>query len=184
MFKKPSSRRKTENSEITLNLVPILDAMVTLIAFLLFSSSFLAIAVIDTPAPVLGTPDQQEQQSKDRPLQLTAMISAHRILIQDWTGSREKHIIANVEDPNTGDSRYDFEKFHQLLLQIKNRYPKETKLILKPDSGVAYETIIELIDRARFFEPTDPALFKTNAQGVDEVEKKLFPEVIFGNIMS
>lgn len=162
----------------------MLDALVTLVSFLLFSTAFLSIVVIDTPAPLLAPPQEQEKQIKEKPLQLTAYIQENQIILSDWSGSRERHVIPSVKDPKTGEDRYDLEKLHQTLIQIKNRYPKETKLILKPDGGVAYESLIGIMDSARFFEKTDPPLYRKNAQGVDEPERNLFPEVIFGNIMS
>lgn len=184
MFKRPSSRRKTHTETIELNLVPILDALVTLIAFLLFSTAFLSIVALDTPAPLLAPPDEQMEQLKEKPLQLTAYLQPDKIQISDWSGSREAHVIPSVPDPNKpGELRYDYEKFHQTLLEIKTRHPVETKLILKPEGGVSYEDIVGIMDSARMIEKTDPPMMKKNDQGVDTPETKLFPEVIFGNIM-
>lgn len=184
MLSRPSSRRKSSSQEVSINLVPMLDALVTLVAFLLFSSAFMAIVFIDSPAPLLAPPSEQIDQIKDKPLQLTAYIQENQIMISDWSGSREKHVITNIADPKTGEMKYDFERLHQTLVEIKNRNPKETKIILKPDSGVSYEVLISIMDSARSFETSDPPLYKKNAQGVDEAEKNLFPEVIFGNILS
>lgn len=184
MFKSPTSRRKSAPEPVNPNLIPMLDALVTLVAFLLFSSAFLSIVVIDSPAPLIAPAEEQVEQMKEKPLQLTAFIKPETIVISDWSGSRENHSIPSVTDPKTGEKRYDFEKFHQILLAIKGRHPQETKIVLKPDGGVAYDVLISLMDAARAYEKSDPPMFKKNAQGVDEPETKLFPEVIFGNIMS
>src|SRR5581483_9520635 len=111
---KPSTRRKSTQEEINLNLIPILDALVTLVSFLLFSSVFIAIVVIDTPAPLLAPAEEQVEKLKEKPLQLTATIKDTKIIISDWSGSREAHTIDNIPDPNTGESKYDLERFHQL----------------------------------------------------------------------
>lgn len=184
MFKKPSSRRKSENQEVNINLVPMLDALVTLVSFLLFTTAFISIVFIDTPAPQVSPATEQIEKLKEKPLQLTAYIQEKQIIISDWSGSRENHTIASTTDPQSGELKYDYEKLHQTLLAIKTRHPTETKLILKPDSGVSYEALVGIMDSARFFEKTDTPLFKKNEKGIDEPEKKLFPEVIFGNIMS
>src|SRR4051812_16286815 len=123
MLRRPSTRRKSKQAEVTINLVPMLDALVTLVAFLLFSTSFLALVVIDTPAPLLAPADEQVEKLKEKPLQLTAYVKENQIILSDWSGSREAHTIQNVLDPKTSETRYDFEKFHQTLLQIKNRHP-------------------------------------------------------------
>jgi biopolymer transport protein ExbD len=183
MFKTPSSRRLSKQEEVQINLIPILDALVTLIAFLLFSSSFLAIVAVDTPLPLLAPATEQIEQLKEKPLQLTAYIQADKIIIADWTGSRENHTIPNITNPNNNQLEYDYASFHQKLIEIKSRHPKETKLILKPDSGVSYETLIALMDSARNIEKTDNPIYVTNENGVEVPETKLFPEIIFGNIM-
>jgi len=184
MLKRPTSRRKSGSQEVNPNLVPMLDALVTLVAFLLFSSAFLSIVVIDTPAPVLAPAEEQIEKMKEKPLQLTVHIRPETIFITDWSGSRETHTIPSLPDLKTGEKRYDYERFHQTLVEIKRRYPKETKIIFKPDGGVSYEVLVALMDTARRFEKTDSVLYKKNDQGIDEPETKLFSEVIFGNIMS
>lgn len=184
MFTRPSARRKTMSHGIELNLVPILDTLITLIAFLLFTSAFISIAFIDTPVPMLAPAAEQIKKLDEKPLQLTAHIQENQIFISDWTGSRESHKIPNVTDSSTGESQYDLEKFHQTLTEIKGRHPKEVKLILKPQGGVSYESLVGVMDAARLYQKTDVPLYIKNEQGMDAVETKLFPEVIFGNIMS
>ena len=183
MFNRPSSRRRSQSQEVVLNLVPILDALVTLIAFLLFVSGT-AVVMLDTPLPLLAPASEQIEQLKEKPLQLTAIVQEERIIIQDWMGSRENHTIPNTTNPQSGVSQYDLEKFHQTLVEIKGRHPKETKLILKPVPGISYEALIGIMDSARRIEKTDPPLYQKNAQGIDAPETKLFPEIIFGNVMS
>ncbi|MEW6056320.1 MAG: biopolymer transporter ExbD [Bdellovibrionota bacterium] len=185
MFSRPSSRRKSSQEGVNINLVPMLDALVTLVAFLLFSTAFMAIVVLDTPAPLLAPPEQQIEKLKEKPLQLTAYIQPNQIILSDWSGSREKHVIPSVADPNKPESRYDLERLHRVLVEIKQRHPTEKQLIIKPEGGVAYEAIIGIMDAARFYDPkSDPVPYKKNEQGVDMPEKNLFSEVIFGNIMS
>ena len=180
MFKRPSTRRNSRAEEINLNLVPILDAMVTLISFLLFSSAFLAIVVIDTPAPLIEDPAQLLQRMKDKPpLNLTLRIQESQMFLEGGFGN-----LVNRQLSNKPDGQYDLEALHTALLQIKQRYPDETKLILMPAPGVSYETLVQIMDTSRRFEKSDPTLVKKNPKTlVDEPETKLFPEVIFGNLL-
>ncbi|MBI3542847.1 MAG: biopolymer transporter ExbD [Deltaproteobacteria bacterium] len=196
MFRKPSSRRKSESQEVQLNLVPMLDALVTLVSFLLMTMGYMAIAVIDTPAPMLAAPAEQikEMKKEEPPLQLTLEIQAERILVHDWTGSRENHMIPSKDDPaKLGEKTYDLEALHQRLLDIKKRHPKERQLILKPEPGVPYDSLISIIDSGRFFEKTDTVpqevLDEANKRMLEKKttileDKDLFPEIVFGNILS
>ncbi len=181
---RPSSRRKSKSQTIELNLVPILDALVTLVSFLLFSTAFLSIVSIDSPVPLVAPAPTQIEELKEKPLQLTATIQKEQIVVTDWTASREAHTIPSVLDPKTGELRYDLEKFHQILVEIKHRFPNELKVILKPEAGVAYETLVDIVDSSRSFQKTDRTLFVKDKSGVSVPETKLFPDVIFGNIMN
>lgn len=188
MFRRPSSRRKSESQELQLNLVPMMDALVTMVAFLLISMGYLAISAIDTPAPLLAPADQQEKEvKKDKPpLQLTAHIMAEKILISDWSGGREAHEIGQRPDPGkNGEITYDFDALHKLFIAIKLRYPEEKQIILKPEPGIPYEAIVSVMDAARAYEKTDTETppVKKNKDGVDEPDANLFPEAIFGNIL-
>jgi biopolymer transport protein ExbD len=181
MLRRPSSRRSGANGEqIELNLVPILDAMVTLISFLLFSASFLAIAVIDTPAPLLADPREVMEKLKKPPLNLTLRVQEAQLFLEGGFGN-----LVNRRIPNTAEGKPDTVALHTALLEVKSRFPDEKKLILMPDAGVNYETMVMIMDSARKFEKTDPSMFKKNpTTGVDEPETYLFPEIIFGNILS
>ena len=181
MLSRPSSRRRSGSEELNINLVPMLDALVTIVAFLLLSTAFVSIATIDTPVPSLAAaPAQLEKIEKNPPLQLTVYVQPEQILISDWTGSREKHTVPSIEP-----TKYDIEQLHQKLIEIKGRHPTEKQVILKPDSGVSYENIVAIIDAARSLEKTDPPILKpaTNGEAATQINE-LFPEVIFGNILA
>ena len=82
MLKRPTSRRKSHHGPIEINLIPILDTMVTLIGFLLFTTSFLALVSIESPLPQASADDVQEQL-KEKPLQLT--LSMREKDIEIWS---------------------------------------------------------------------------------------------------
>ena len=78
MSSKPSDRRKSmEQEEIELNLMPFMNLMTLLIPFLLYSASFITIAVIDSSLPAIGAPnpDQEKEEDDKVPLNLTIGIT-------------------------------------------------------------------------------------------------------------
>lgn len=178
MFKRPSSRRKSNQDGITLNLVPILDAMVTLIGFMLFTTSFLGIVSVESPFPVASIADVQKRV-EERPLQLT--LSLHEKNTEIWSPFDR---IKSQTIPHLEDQTPDYPKIHEALLEIKQQFLKESKIILVPMAGTNYDTLVSLMDSVRVLEPTDPALFiKNETSGIDEPVKSLFPEVVFGNLL-
>ena len=103
MFKSPSSRRRTQNSGITLNLVPILDAMVVLIAFLLFTMAFLQIVSIETPFPTANA--APDEVIKEKPLQLSLTVQPENVTI--WSPFIEG-IERTIPNPSTGKTSTTF----------------------------------------------------------------------------
>lgn len=178
MLRRPSARRK-DKAQIALNLVPILDAMVTLIAFLLFTSSFFAIVAIESPAPVASS-EVNEQALKEKPLQLTLTIREKESEI--WSPFDK---IAAKTIQHTEPGKPDIKLIHEALLAVKQQFPTETKIVLVPNSTTNYDTLIAVMDTMRLIEATDTPIFAKNAQtGNDEPLKLLFPDIVFGNLLA
>ncbi|OFZ79473.1 MAG: hypothetical protein A2583_03480 [Bdellovibrionales bacterium RIFOXYD1_FULL_53_11] len=182
MFKRPSARRKGKNREIVLNLVPILDAMVTLIAFLLFTMAFVALVSTESPFPQTSREDVQ-QKLKERPLQLTVSLREKETRIWSPFEKIKTHVVPNTT-ASTGENVPDYKSIHETLIEIKKQFPNENKIVLVPFAAAPYEILIGIMDAMRVLEQTDPPLFRKNpATGNDEPMKALFPDVVFGNLL-
>lgn len=178
MLKRPSSRRKTQQEQVNLNLVPILDAMVTLIAFMLFTMSFLAIVSIESPFPQASAEDVK-QKLKEKPLQLTLTLRDKEAEL--WSPFEK---IKSKTIPNTPEGKPDLKALHEALIGIKQQFPKEAQIVLVPTASANYDILIAVMDSVRGIEPTDPPIFVKNEKtGNDEPIKALFPEVVFGNLL-
>lgn len=178
MLQRPSARRKTASEGIALNLVPILDTMVTLIGFLLFTTSFLAIVAIESPFPQIN-PSQLPEQLKEKPLQLTLTLGEKESEI--WSPFER---IPTQKIAHSEDGHPDLKKIHEALLEVKKQFPIENKIIIVPTASTAYDTLVAIMDSVRKIETTDAPIFVKNEKtGTDEAIKGLFPEVIFGNLL-
>ena len=176
MLRRPSARRKSRSQEeIELPLVPVMDAFVTLIAFLLMATSLLSVTLIDTPVPIVSNmPDD----NKEKPLNLTVTIEEENLKL-----SSQFDLIPAQVFPKT-DKNYDIDKFHLALIDIKKKFPKDRKVIFMPSAGVKYNDIVQIMDASRNVFKTDPPLYSEGEGGISKVEKDLFPEAVFGNIVS
>lgn len=178
MLKRPSSRRRSRGiSEIDLPLVPIMDAFVTLIAFLLLATSLLAVTLIDTPVPVVST--APEEKLKEKPLALTVTIEQEQIKISSQFNRIKPQNFPKV------DKDYAFDKIHEAMIQIKQQFQAEQNVVFMPVGDVKYDDLVKLMDAVRLITKTDPPMFtKDPATGVDKPETFLFSNVIFGNVVS
>ena len=177
MLKRPSTRRHTEGGDITLNLVPMMDALVTLITFLLFTMSFISIVALDSPVPVISRPDPANTKDQ-KPLQLTLTIQKDKLII--WSPFER---IAPSEIKVQANGEYDVHALHDTLISIKQRFPEDTQIVFIPSSTVPYDQLVALMDSSRLLTKTDPPFFHKGPTGNDEPLTRLFPEIVFGNLL-
>jgi len=156
----------------------MLDALVTLIGFLLFSMSFLSLVSLETSKPEVN-PALQEEKLKEQPLQLTVSIREKESEIWSPFDKIETKTI-----PHTPEGLPDTRAIHETLIEIKRKFVNETKLVLVPAAETSYDVLIAVMDSIRGLESTDPPLFRQNpTSGIEEPVKVLFPEVVFGNLL-
>ncbi len=178
MLRRPTARRKKEVAEVQLNLVPILDAMVTLISFLLFTMSFLAIVSIESPFPE-ASPEINQRKLDEPPLQLTLSVREGETEI--WSPFQK---IESRKLPHLEPGKPDTASIHEALLAIKQQFPQEKQVVLAPHPGLNYDALVGVMDAARTLEPTDPPIyFKNETTGMDEAAPTLFSDVVFGNLL-
>jgi biopolymer transport protein ExbD len=178
MLRRPSQRRSSKGiQEIDLPLVPIMDAFVTLIAFLLLVTSLLAVTLIDTPVPVVSSDSPKDENKK--PLALQLRIERDALIL-----SSAFRRIPEQKFPKV-DKGYDVEKLHAALIAIRQQFPEEKNIVYLPAADVKYDDLVQLMDATRLLSKTDPAMPTVkDKDGVDRVDPFLFPTVVFGNVIS
>jgi biopolymer transport protein ExbD len=178
MLKQPTSRRKSNREQISLNLVPVIDTMVTLIGFMLFTMTFLNLVHIESPFPT-ASPKVVEEKMKERPLQLTVSLREKDAEVWSPFEKIQRKVI-----PNVADGQPDIKNIHDTLISVKQKFPAETKVVFVPHAGVNYDVMVAVMDAMRGIDASDPPIFAKNKKtGVDEAVKRLFPDVIFGNLL-
>lgn len=176
MLKRPSQRRRSRGTEeIELPLVPMMDAFVTLIAFLLLATSMLAVTLIDTPVPVVST---MPEDSKEKPLMLTLKIEQESLKLESPFNLIKPQTFPKIE------KGYDLERLHEALIAIKQSFPKEKAIVFMPQGEIKYDDLVQLMDASRLLEKTDPTFYTTGEDGVGKADTFLFPSVVFGNVIS
>jgi hypothetical protein len=153
-----------------------MDAFVTLIAFLLLATSLLAVTLIDTPVPVISNlPDD----SKEKPLMLTLKLAEEGIVLSSAFNRIPAQDFPKVE------KLYPLDKVHDALVQIRKQFPTEKTVVFMPTPEIKYDDIVQTIDAVRMLLKTDePFYVKDEKTGVDKPDTYLFPNVVFGNVIS
>ena len=142
-----------------LNVVPMIDMMVILVFFLIFTAVFSKTTVVELnlPAPNSSVPDLPEG------LQLEVIVRADRVEVSD----RKMGVLRSV--PNT-PAGYDLVALSDFLQQVKAKYPQNlaASVLLTPD--IPYDTLVQVMDTVRVWEIQDGTYRKA----------ELFPDISVG----
>lgn len=170
-MEKPSRSRRKKNLANP-SLVPVMDAMFTLIFFLLMSSSFLKLNEISSNIPFVSDQEKIEDQN----LGLTIQVHPEDIQILTGTPLRSYKTI-----PRIGET-YDLETLRVELIKLKKQHPKEITALLEPVADITYEELVNIMDNIREIKNTDDTIYIKDEKGIDTQTNQLFSNIIFTNI--
>ena len=142
-----------------LNVVPMIDMMVILVFFLIFTAVFSKTVVLELnlPAPNSSVPDLPEG------LQLEVIVRADRIEVAD----RKTGILKSL--PNTVEG-YDVVGLSEYLRAVKYKFPQKTdaSVLLAPE--IPYDALVQVMDAVRVWQLDDGTWRKA----------ELFPDISVG----
>jgi biopolymer transport protein ExbD len=145
-----------------LNITAFMNLMVILVPFLLITAVFSRMTVLELNLPGL---DDKQQVSEEVKLSLELVLREHSFDIQDANLGLIKRF-----ERTAGDTSWD--RFSDVLLEIKRRFPDERGITILVEPAVEYKTLIQAMDRVRSAEVLD-------GLSVETVE--LFPEMSLGD---
>ena len=160
MIRSRRGRRNTETAE--LNITAFMNLMVILVPFLLITAVFSRLAILELNLPGSSNEPADPQELT---FQLEVIVRDNQIVVGD------RNMGALGVYPNGADG-YDFDALSEKLAEIKDRYPDKTDaaILLEPD--IAYDTLVQVMDRVRIEEVVAD----------DSVDRKdLFPDISIGD---
>lgn len=154
-------RRNIETAE--LNITAFMNLMVILVPFLLITAVFSRLAILELNLPGSSTEPADPQ---DQTFQLEVIVRTDKIEV----GDRNQGLLGVY--PNDADGEYDYTALSSKLKELKNRYPKKTDASILLESDIAYDTLVQVMDRVRVEE----------AVADDKVVRnELFPDISIGD---
>lgn len=154
-------RRKQKEEDI--DVTPLLNVMVVLVAFLIFSAVFSRISIQEIILPAQAVAGA----APDKPLvTIDVIVRKNSLEISDG-----KNVIMSI--PKLG-MKYDTQRLSEILLQLKQKYSEkqDANILLEPD--IEYESMIQVMDAVKIAE------VKKNGQ--EKAQKVvLFPQVSIGD---
>jgi len=146
MLPKPSSRKHRLASDNELQIITFLNLMVILIPFLLMTTVFAKMAVIELTPPAASSeqPEQPPPVKKDEAAGFRLTIA----LLDDEITVLNGETTLGVYKKNA-DGTYDLTGLPPLLSQLKRQNPRENDAVILSRPNIPYMTVVEIIDAVR-----------------------------------
>jgi biopolymer transport protein ExbD len=152
-----------------LNMVPMIDMMVILVFFLIFTAVFSKTNVLELnlPSSTAGVPDLPEG------LQLEVIVRESSIDVAD----RATGVLQSL--PNTA-AGYDLAQLGSYLERVKAKFPDSNAATILMGPDISYDVLVQVMDTVRVrVLPASPG--PAGASGASQVQAELFPEISVGD---
>jgi biopolymer transport protein ExbD len=162
MIRSHSGGRRRNNATAELNITVFMNLMVILVPFLLITAVFSRLAILELNLPGSSTEpaDPQEQT-----FQLEITVRKEQIEVGD------RNVGALGVYPNSVDG-YDYESLSTKLADIKKRYPAKTDAAILLEAEIAYDTLVQVMDRVRV---------EQRIENQEVIRSDLFPDISIGD---
>jgi biopolymer transport protein ExbD len=164
MIRSRKGGRHHRHDAVELNITAFMNLMVILVPFLLITAVFSRLAILELNLPGSSSEPVEPQEQT---FQLEVIVRADKIEI----GDRNQGLLGVY--PNTGDG-YDYEALSTKLSELKDRYPQKTDASILLEQDIAYDTLVQVMDRVRVEEEVDD-----DAESI--VRNDLFPDISIGD---
>ncbi len=161
LSRRRGGRHNVETAE--LNITAFMNLMVILVPFLLITAVFSRLAILELNLPGSSTEPVEPQ---DQTFQLEVIVRKDKIEI----GDRNQGLLGVY--PNSADGVYDYDALSTKLSELKDRYPGKTDASILLESDIAYDTLVQVMDRVRVEEEVEDEAV---------VRNELFPDISIGD---
>jgi biopolymer transport protein ExbD len=143
-----------------LNIVPMIDMMVILVFFLIFTAVFSKTNILSLNLPASNSAPLELPKG----LKLEVIVRPDDLLVND-RNSGPLHVIANTS------GGYDFAALSEFMRRIKEQYPQMTDATVLLGPATPYDTLVQVMDAVRVYElPVAPFS-----------KAELFPDISIGD---
>jgi biopolymer transport protein ExbD len=163
MIRRRKGGRHHNDDTAELNITAFMNLMVILVPFLLITAVFSRLAILELNLPGSSTEPVEPQEQT---FQLEVIVRKDKIEI----GDRNQGLLGIY--PNSAEGEYDYDALSGKLSELKNRYPNKTDASILLESDIAYDTLVQVMDRVRIAELIEEESI---------VRSDLFPDISIGD---
>ena len=160
---KRSARRVRIPESVELDITAFMNLMVILVPFLLITTVFTHLTVLNINLPT--TTQTNNSSSKKKSFEVNVIIGKKYFVVSDNNG----RIIKKIKTYKTGGH---FIILNKVLKQIKVRYPKKTNITILSQQNTKYDTLVNTMDAVRVFNAVEDG---------EIIQAELFPDISIGD---
>ena len=170
MFGQQMFQSRASDNDDEINLTPMMNLFVVLIPFLLTSTAFVKLSIINAAVPTIASPSDMDPSQSKKELNISIRIENNGFFLSGSGDNLTNQELASVRRTIRAKSRgvMDYANLTATLTSIKRRFPKGKTAMIFPDESISYETIVGTMDAARW------AVSKTGSKD----RKYLYPNVV------
>ena len=128
-----------------LNIVPMIDMMVILVFFLIFTAVFSKTNILQLNLPASSTAAPIDLP---KGLKLEVIIRPNDLVVNDRNSGPLKTFA------NTANG-YDLDRLSEFMRQIKSQFPQMTDATILPAPAIPYDTLVQVMDAVRVYQLPD-----------------------------
>ncbi|HWG71031.1 MAG TPA: biopolymer transporter ExbD [Steroidobacteraceae bacterium] len=125
-----------------LNIVPMIDMMVILVFFLIFTAVFSKTNILQLNLPASSTAVPLDLP---KGLKLEIIIRPDDLVIND----RNSGPLKTLANTSAG---YDYDGLSEFMRRVKAQFPQMTDATILPGPAVPYDTLVQVMDAVRVYE--------------------------------
>lgn len=160
---KRSSRRVRMPETVELDITAFMNLMVILVPFLLITTVFTHLTVLDINLPTSA--QASDKPSKKKTFEINVIIGKKFFVVSDNQG----RVIKKIQTFKTGGH---YKILNSVLKQIKVRYPEKTNITILSQQDSKYDTLVNTMDAVRVFAAVEDG---------EVVQVELFPDISIGD---
>ncbi len=163
-----------EAGSVNLNLTALMDILSNLLFFLLASFGATIVMGINASVPVASA-DKSDVADTKQSVTVNINLTKESLAVSAMGTAQSEADLAPFKKTIPYDAaKPDFTPLSEHLLAIKEKFPRSDTIILTPEAGTNYETLIRVMDAAR--EREVRTSFK-------RTRVKLFPTVVVSTVV-
>jgi biopolymer transport protein ExbD len=125
-----------------LNIVPMIDMMVILVFFLIFTAVFSKTNILQLNLPASST---EVPLDLPKDLKLEVIIRPDDIVVNDRNSGPLKML------PNT-PTGLDLDGLSEFIRRVKSQFPQMTEATILPSPATSYDTLVQVMDTVRIYQ--------------------------------